>query len=279
MGARSAKVSRDEDDGCASRADCRLRDWANCRSVQRSDFGVTVIAQGGFGDLRNDCAWSMACFRGKLSVATSRQEDSVERLTVDYYLLAAGDYSTHPLPGVNCPADATDIAMRTEIWQYTHRTLRSRRVYISPALRHPSARRRLIARDIGYRGIVVYHDAHRRPELYVGAVTPDESLLEGARTCTSGGWHLTRSRCLRSNLSMAASISVQETGITVMSAGEPTAEGPESASRWSSLTVPIAAPQCDRPACFADPHLDPDTYELEYRLQRRITYEDLAGRP
>lgn len=140
------------------------------------DFGVRPIVQRGFGDPRNSYSWSMAWFKGKLYVGTSRQTLCVENLTIDYYLPVANDYTTHPEPGVTCPRNPNQMDLRAEIWQYTPETDRWREVYVSPLIRNPEARGLKVARDIAYRGMVVYHDRHGKPELYVGAVTADEFL-------------------------------------------------------------------------------------------------------
>jgi len=147
-------------------------------SVGTNLGGVSVIAQRGFGDTRNSYAWSMAWFDGKLYVGTARQELCVELVTIDYYLPVAGDYTTNPEPGVHCPANPDNLSLRAEIWQYTPQTRHWQMVYISPLVRNPHDPRKMVARDLAYRGMVVYHDAQGRPELYVGAVTPDEFLPE-----------------------------------------------------------------------------------------------------
>jgi hypothetical protein len=149
--------------------------------VSASDYGVNVIAQRGFGDPHNSYSWSMAWFRGKLYVGTARQEVCVEDLTVDYYLPVADVYKTNPLPSTHCSSNPDKLSLRAEIWQYTPQTGRWRMVYISPVVRNPHNRHRYVARDFAYRGMVVYRDAHGRPELYAGAVTLDEVLPQLAR--------------------------------------------------------------------------------------------------
>jgi hypothetical protein len=145
---------------------------ALCSTQARaSDFGVSPIAQRGFGDPRNSYSWSMAWFKGKLYVGTSRKTLCVENLTVDFYLPVAADYTTHPEPGVVCPRDPNKMDLRAEVWQYTPQTQQWREVYVSPLLRNPKARGLKVARDIAYRGMVVYDG-----RLYVGAVTADEFL-------------------------------------------------------------------------------------------------------
>ncbi|MGZ4195328.1 MAG: hypothetical protein ACXVVQ_07205 [Solirubrobacteraceae bacterium] len=133
------------------------------------DTAPELLAQHGFGDPANDYSWSMAWFKGKLYVGTSRYEDCVENLTVDYYLVVSDKYKTHPLPGVTCPRNPWNMDLRAEVWQYTPRTGAWRMVYRSPVEPNPRARGKSIARDIAYRGMVVY-----RGRLYIGDVTADE---------------------------------------------------------------------------------------------------------
>jgi hypothetical protein len=139
---------------------------------------VQAIARNGFGDLRNSYAWSMAWFKGDLYVGTARSAMCVENATIDFYFPSSGYYRTRPAPGVACPASIHRADLRAEIWRYTPRTRRWARVYRSPRVRNPRAPRRLVARDIGYRGMVVLRQRGGRKALYVAAVSPDEFIPE-----------------------------------------------------------------------------------------------------
>lgn len=132
---------------------------------------VTQTAQGGFGDFNNSYAWSMAWFKGKLYVGTGRDQQCVENATRDFYFPGKGYY-----PGdnsdinVTCPPDKNDLDLRAEIWQYTPTTNSWVRVYQSPAdIPNPDESGKFLARDMGFRGMVVYNN-----QLYVGDNTPDE---------------------------------------------------------------------------------------------------------
>jgi hypothetical protein len=132
-----------------------------------------LIAQRGFGDSSNSYAWAMGWFKGKLYVGTARNEICVENATVDYYLIVSGRYTTNPLPGTHCASNRYALELRAEIWQYTPRTATWKMVYRSPTEPNPRARGKRIARDIAYRGMVVY-----RGRLYIGDVTADEYIPE-----------------------------------------------------------------------------------------------------
>jgi hypothetical protein len=142
-----------------------------------------VIAQHGFGDPQNSYSWSMAWFRGKLYVGTVKNEICVELATIDFYkIVEAGAYRTQPAPRVSCPADRYDLDLRAEIWRFAPKSGAWRRVYRSPAIPNPRAPGKVIARDIGFRGMVVYRTPDGKPALYVGGVTAGEYIPKLART-------------------------------------------------------------------------------------------------
>jgi LPXTG-motif cell wall-anchored protein len=115
-----------------------------------------LIAADGFGDARNSYAWSMAWFKGQLYVGTARSAMCVEAATIAFYFPAAGYYRRQLAPGVPCPPTIHDADLRAEIWRYDPRTERWARVYRSPReIPNPRAPGRFVARDIGYRGMVV----------------------------------------------------------------------------------------------------------------------------
>ena len=140
---------------------------------------MQLVAQDGFGDSRNGYAWAMARFRGRVYVGTGRQIVCVENQTIDFFLQISQRYVTDPLPGATCPPDPYDMDLRAEIWEYTPRTGKWRRVYRSPAdVPNPRAPGKFVARDIGFRGMTVFRDARGRKRLYVAGVTADEYLPE-----------------------------------------------------------------------------------------------------
>ena len=137
-----------------------------------------AIAQDGFGDARNSYAWSMAWFKGALYVGTARSAMCVENATIAYYLPTAGFYSQRAEPGRQLPADdprgrpaGRDLALRARHGRWT-------RVYRSPRVPNPRAPRQLVARDIGYRGMLVRTERGGRKALYVAALSPDEFIPE-----------------------------------------------------------------------------------------------------
>lgn len=142
---------------------------------------MPVIAENGFGDSANSYAWSMAWFKGALYVGTARDALCVERATIAFYLPWGSYYTTRPAPDVSCPPAIADADLRAEIWRYSPRTQRWTRVYRSPTVPNPEAGGRPIARDIGYRGMVVLGGPGRPSTLAVAGVTADEFIPELAR--------------------------------------------------------------------------------------------------
>jgi hypothetical protein len=142
---------------------------------------MPVIARNGFGDSRNSYAWSMAWFKGALYVGTARSALCVERATIAYYLPWGGYYTTRPAPGVRCPPTIADDDLRAEIWRYTPHNRRWTMVYRSPTVPNPDAAGKRVARDIGYRGMVVFKQSGARSALYVAGVTADEFIPGLAR--------------------------------------------------------------------------------------------------
>jgi hypothetical protein len=142
---------------------------------------MRAISDGGFGDSRNSYAWSMAWFKGALYVGTARSAMCVERATIAYYLPNGTYYTTHPAEGVSCPPTIHDADLRAEIWRYSPGSRHWKRVYRSPTVVNPRARGKRVARDIGYRGMVVLKEPGRGKALYVGGLTASEFIPELAR--------------------------------------------------------------------------------------------------
>ena len=87
--------------------------------------------------------------------------------TIDFFLRVSDRYVTNPLPGATCPPDPYDMDLRAEIWEYTPRTGKWRRVYRSRAdVPNPRAPGKFVARDIAFRGMTVFRDARGRKRLY-----------------------------------------------------------------------------------------------------------------
>lgn len=101
------------------------------------------VAEGGFGDCQNTFSWSMAWLRGELFVGTARGS-----------VIGRGENDPELCPIVDDAA---------EIWSYDPASDAWTRVYVSP--RDVAAPAGLLARDNGFRDMIVFEDA-----LYVAGV-------------------------------------------------------------------------------------------------------------
>jgi len=139
---------------------------------------IVQVNTGGFGDRQNCYAWSMAWFKGKLYVGTARNLLCVERATLDFYVPEWNLYSTPPIRAdIPCPSNPYDLDLRAEIWRYTPETTAWERVYRSPDdLPNPKAPSKFVARDIGFREMVVFPEPDGTEALYVAGVTAREHI-------------------------------------------------------------------------------------------------------
>ena len=134
------------------------------QGIEKQMPGFQRVATNGFGSADNTWAWSMAWFNQKLYVGTARD---VSCLFVATKQSQQGNS--------RCPADPKDLPLSAEIWQYTPQTKTWLRVYQSP-LTIPigldvTGHSITSARDIGFRGMVVFTEADGTQALYIAGVT------------------------------------------------------------------------------------------------------------
>jgi hypothetical protein len=120
----------------------------------------------------------MAWFRGKLYVGTGRNIQCVERAAVDFYFLELDLYTTQIDPHVDCPPTPQDLALQAEMWAYTPEAQQWERVFQSPQIPIPGHPGKLVAFDIGFRGMVVFREPDGTEALYVAGVTAGEYTPE-----------------------------------------------------------------------------------------------------
>src|SRR3546814_9025512 len=97
----------------------RISDWSSDVCSSDLDTPLTaeyfrLTARSGFGDGWNHYAHSMAAFRGKVYVGTTRGSFAGLKLTVP-----APDLKPWP---VESPSDLYAVDRRAEIWEYTPET-------------------------------------------------------------------------------------------------------------------------------------------------------------
>jgi hypothetical protein len=150
---------------------------APCTAQAQPVTGFDRINQPGFGDRQNSYAWSMAWFDGKLYVGTCRNFDCVTLATLDRNDPTKHTYSAQPDPCVDCTPDPNDLDLRAEIWCYDPGNGQWSRVYQSPAdVPNPNAPGKFVARDIGYRNMIVYSEADGSQALYVAGCSARDHL-------------------------------------------------------------------------------------------------------
>ena len=140
------------------------------------DF-VSAAPQG-FGDRQNSVAWSMAWWRGKLYVGTARSGHCVQRATTFFYY--PGLKGVLPLdPDIECEENPYDLPLQAEIWRWTPETNVWDRVFQSPndvPIPDPdnpgqSLPGKVVARDIGFRGMIGFTEPDGTEALYVAGVS------------------------------------------------------------------------------------------------------------
>lgn len=129
--------------------------------LSQAHFRLT--GPSGFGDGMNHYGHSMAWFRGKLYVGTTRGAMHMNKTNVPRPDLK-------PWP-VDCPNDIYDADRNAEIWCFDPAERSWRRVYRAPDV--PGRNGRMVPRYIGYRGMAVFRGASDQTEcLYVSTWAP-----------------------------------------------------------------------------------------------------------
>lgn len=136
----------------------------SARPLQEADFRLTCLS--GFGDGWNHYAHSMAWFRGRLYVGTSRANMAAMRMAVPAPNLK-------PWP-IEAPDDLYAIDRCAEVWEYTPETETWLRVYKSPTVQGKvQGRVRDVPSYIGLRGMaVVQMHGDAAPCLYISSWSP-----------------------------------------------------------------------------------------------------------
>ncbi len=145
-------------------------------ALSRSNFTSLVgtaagSEQGeGFNDRQNSWAWSMAWFQGKLLVGTARAEVCVNDAAIHNQFPSLQAYPPDD-PDIYCTPDYTDLPLQAQIWSWDPSTNLWTEVYQSPAdIPIPNTNPvKYVARDIGYRGMLVYTETDGTQALYVGS--------------------------------------------------------------------------------------------------------------
>jgi hypothetical protein len=145
--------------------------------AQNGAPAFTRVNQPGFGDYQNSYAWSMKWFNGKLYVGTARNIQCVELATVQFFFPNSHNYPPKPGGCPVCTPSQYDLNLQGEIWSYTPETHQWARVFQSPNdLANPLAPGKSVARDIGFRDMIVFTEANGTQALYVAGVSAREYI-------------------------------------------------------------------------------------------------------
>ncbi len=139
----------------SARSGRRLRAW-----------NFTCLADGGFGDVQNNRAQSMAWFQGRLYVGVTRFGE-VERMAPGRGHHAFEHRAVGPGRGRLAPY----LGQRGQIWRYDPPDERWQQVLVSPLVDLPNGRK--APREAGYRKMVVFKGpSDPAPALYVTTISP-----------------------------------------------------------------------------------------------------------
>ena len=160
---------------------------AAAQPVSGALFGAEIAkwAPQGFGDRDNSQAWSMAWWNNKLYVGTGRATMCTQSATIAYYYKNLKNTYPPKDADVECTPDPHDLPLRAEIWRWTPDTNMWEMVYQSPQdvpIQGTTNPVKYVARDVGYRGMIVFTEADGTQALYVAG----DSSRAGAGTGFDG---------------------------------------------------------------------------------------------
>ncbi len=142
---------------------------AQAPSPMTNDF-MPMIPQG-FGDRQNSYAWSMVWWKDRLYVGTGRSTQCVQDATGALFYPGVIPYPPTD-PDIECTDSPQDLALRAEIWRWTPESDSWDRVFISPQdVPIDDFPGKLVARDIGFRSMILFTEPDGTEALYVGGVS------------------------------------------------------------------------------------------------------------
>lgn len=153
----------------ARRGDARVDTTATAEPLNAAAF--SPVSDPGFGDRWNTYPWSMLWWRGRLYVGTNRAFPCVEYYQLHKAFPRLQRYPPRADPDITCAPCVYDLPLQAEMWCFTPESAAWERVYQAPAdVDAPGDPTKRIARDIGYRNMVVYTERDGAEALYVAGV-------------------------------------------------------------------------------------------------------------
>ncbi len=148
------------------------------------DRDFVQINEAGFGDRWNTWVWSMKWWRGKLYAGTNRAFPCVAHYVIHSTVPRLVKYPTFE-PDIQCTASPFDLPLQAEIWCYTPETQTWQRLYQSPKeVEVPTQPGKYVARDFGFRNMLVFNEPDGTEALYVSGVSTrgiDSTFLSGMK--------------------------------------------------------------------------------------------------
>jgi hypothetical protein len=143
---------------------------ADAQPLAPSDFAP--VAPQGFGDRQNSLPWSMVWWPKyrKLYVGTGRATLCTGQAVAQFFRPSLPLYPPHDRD-VECTPDFRDLPLQAEIWSWSPDTGAWTRIYRSPNdLPIPGHPDKLVARDIGFRGMHLFTEPDGTEALYVSGL-------------------------------------------------------------------------------------------------------------
>ena len=144
---------------------------ATAAAQQPTGFAFTQAAPQGFGDRQNSYAWAMTWWRGHLYVATGRSTQCVQHATGALFYPM---FVTYPPtdPDIECTPSPQDLPLRAEVWRWSPTDGSWQMVFQSPEdVPIPGFPGKFVARDIGFRSMIVFTEPDGTEALYLGGVS------------------------------------------------------------------------------------------------------------
>lgn len=134
------------------------------------------INEAGFGERWNTWLWSMVWWNGQLYAGTNRAYPCVEYFNIHTVVPYLQRYPPRLDPDLDAGSDCTpspyDLPLQAEIWVYPPQTGEWQRVFQSPNdVPVPAQPGKTIARDMGFRNMVLYTEPDGTEALYVAGVS------------------------------------------------------------------------------------------------------------
>jgi hypothetical protein len=150
---------------------------AGAQALMPSD--LVQAALQGFGDRHNSHAWGVAWWRDHLYVGTGRSTYCIQQATTALFEPELAEYPGDPEAA--CTPDPHDLPLAAEIWRWSPVTDTWEMLYRSPVDIPIQGTNpvKYAARDIGYRGMLVFREQDGTEALYVSGVSSRANLGVG----------------------------------------------------------------------------------------------------